>query len=81
MIVRTSFASLIFYTADSVEITMLVNLVSKLKTSSPLGSRPMGVAACYAWTFSLALAFFMGSAHASVVGEVTLTIGKSNIER
>ena len=60
---------------------MLFNLVPKLKTSRPLGLKPMGVAACYAWTFSLALAFFMGSAHASVVGEVTLTIGKSNIER
>ena len=60
---------------------MLVNLVLKLKTSRPLGLKPMGVAACYAWAFSLALAVFMGSAQASVVGEVTLTIGKSNIER
>ena len=79
VIVRTSFAWLFFYTADSFEITMLAYLVAKLKTSRPFGLKQWAVAAFYVG--SMVFSFSTFSAVASVVGEVTLTIGKSNIER
>lgn len=58
---------------------MLAYLVTKLKTSRPFSLKKMSVAAFYAW--AVVFSFSTGSAAASVVGEVTLTIGKSNIER
>jgi len=58
---------------------MLAYLVAKLKTSRPFSLKQMSVAAFYA--LAVVFSFSTGSAAASVVGEVTLTIGKSNIER
>jgi hypothetical protein len=60
-------------------MTMLAYLVAKLKTSRPFSLKQMSVTAFYAC--AVVFSFFTSSAAASVVGEVTLTIGKSNIER
>lgn len=58
---------------------MLAHLVTNLKTSRPRALLRVGAAAAFLG-FGL-FVFGMGNAAATVVGEVTLTIGKSNIER
>jgi hypothetical protein len=57
---------------------MLAHLVTNLKTSRPLALLRVGAAAFLGFGLFV---FAMGNAAATVVGEVTLTIGKSNIER